>query len=650
MSALKCIFQKLGFPTRTRLRSWRCFSTSLISFSSQPSADAFISITESNLGRVLSSCVREGNFRIGSCLHAYITKSPPLFDSGNPFKNGNAHVIYNSLLHMYCKSGELYDAVKVFDDMPLRDTVSWNSLISGFFRVGNLETGFRYFKTLLGCTSYQFDHASLTSVLSACGGIESLETLKMIHALAILNGYEKEITVGNALTTCYFKCKSLESGMRVFDEMVERNVVTWTAAISGLAQNEFYGGSLKLFVEMHHHLSWVSPNCLTYLSALTACSGLRALKEGAQVHCVVCKLGMQSDLCIESALMDMYSKCGCVEDAWKIFDSAKTLDEVSITVILAGFAQNGYEEEAIRMFVKMVKGGARIDPNMISAVLGVDTSQALGTQIHSMVIKKGFASNIYISNGLLNMYSKCGELEESIKLFNLMPQKNQVSWNSMIAAFARHGDGLKALQLYEKMKRESVEPTDVTFLSLLHACSHVGLLHKGMEFLEMMEKMHGMRPRMEHYACVVDMLGRAGFLKEAKEYIEVLQVKPGVLVWQALLGACSIYGDIDVGKFAADELARVDPDSPVPFISMANIYSCRGRWKERARTIKKMKEKGVVKEIGVSWIEIEKKIHSFVVADQMHPQGEDVNAVLSMLFGHMRDEGLARDINFVSLF
>lgn len=541
---------------------------------------------------------------------------------------------------MYSKCGLLCDAVKVFDDMPLRDTVSWNSLISGFLKVGNLEIGFGYFRLLLGSSEYMFDPASLTSLLSACGGTELLDIVKMVHALAILSGHEKDVTVGNALTTSYFRSQSLESGMSVFDEMAVRNVVTWTAAISGMAQNEIYGGSLKLFVEMHHSL--VSPNCLTFLAALTACSGLQALEEGAQIHGVVCKLGHQSDLCIESALMDMYSKCGCVEEAWRIFESAEVLDEVSMTVILAGFAQNGYEEEAIHLFVKMVKAGGGLDPNMVSAILGVfgiGTSQGIGVQIHCMVIKKGFGLNVFVKNGLINMYSKCGELEESIKVFDGMYQRNQVSWNSMIAAFARHGNGLRALQLYEEMKSNGVEPTDVTFLSLLHACSHVGLLHKGMEFLESMEKTYGMSPRMEHYACIVDMLGRAGLLQEAKEFIEGLQVKPDALVWQALLGACSIYGNIDVGMYAAEELAQAAPDSPVPFISMANIYSARGQWKERARTIKKMKDKGVAKEKGVSWIEIEKKIHSFVVADQIHPQVDDVFAALTILFGHMRDDG-----------
>ena len=438
----------------------------------------------------------------------------------------------------------------------------------------------------------------------------------MIHSLVFLYEYEREITVGNALITSYFRCECCSLAMRVFEEMSEKNVVTWTAVISGLAQDQFYEDSLKLFGKMHG--GPVTPNSLTYLSSLTACSGLQAIREGRQIHGLVLKLGVDYDFCIESSLMDMYSKCGGLEDAWKIFESAEEFDEVSMTVILVGLAQNGVEEESVQVFVKIVKNGVVIDPNMISVILGVfccDTSLALGKQIHSLIIKRSFGSNYFVNNGLINMYSKCGDLGDAIKIFSWMPQRNLVSWNSMIAAFARHGNGSRALQLYEELRLEGVQPTDVTFLSLLHACAHVGLVEKGMEFLESMAKDYGIRPRMEHYACAVDMMGRAGLLNEAKEFIEGLPEKPGVLVCKhcLVLGACSIHGNSEMGKYTANQLFMQAPESPAPYILLANIYSSEGRWTERARTIKKMKDMGVTKETGISWNEIEKDIQSFVV-------------------------------------
>ncbi|KAL5853763.1 hypothetical protein ACOSQ3_008881 [Xanthoceras sorbifolium] len=622
-----------------KLSSSLHFCSSLISpFKTRISQDTSkIVLNHVDISHLLSICAREGHLHLGSSLHASFIK-----------KHDNFTIIWNSLLSLYSKCGRVADAVKLFDEMPVRDTVSWNTMVSGFLRNGDFDTGFGLFKRLVKLGFYRLDQASFTTVLSGCDRPELGFFNKMIHGLVFSSGYVEEITVGNALITSYFKCGCSNSGRQVFDEMNERNVITWTAVISGLVQNQLYKDGLRLFVEMRCGL--VNPNTLTYLGSLMACSGLQALREGRQIHGMLWKLGIQTDFCIESALMDMYSKCRSVEDAWRIFESAEELDEVSMTVILVGFAQNGFEEEAIQFFVKMEKAGIDIDQNMVSAVLGVfgvDTSLGLGKQIHSLIIKRRFTANPFVSNGLINMYSKCGDLEESIKVFSRMPRRNSISWNSMIAAFARHGDGSRALQLYEEMRLEGVEPTDVTFLSLLHACSHVGLVEEGMEFLKSMTEVHRITPRTEHYACIVDMLGRAGLLNEAKSFITGLPVKPDVLVWQALLGACSIHGDSEMGKYAADQLFLASPVSPAPYILMANIYSSKGRWKERARTIKIMKEMGVDKETGVSWIEIEKKIHSFVVDDRMHPQAEIIHGVLVELFGVMMDEGYVPDKRFI---
>ncbi|KAG4166045.1 hypothetical protein ERO13_A13G107500v2 [Gossypium hirsutum] len=561
-----------------------------------------------DLSLLLSLSGKQGFFLLGSSIHASFVKNPENLYPIEDFKDSNnAIVVWNSLLGMYSRCGTLTDLTKLFDEMPIRDTISWNTMVSGFLRNGKFDEGFSYFKQMRKSGICWFDQATLTTILSACDRVEFYHVVKMMHGLVFSNGYEKEISVGNSLITSYFRCGCLSSGRQVFDEMFERNVITWTAMISGLVQNELYEKSLELFNQMRS--GPVCPNSLTYLSSLMACSGLQALTGGRQIHSLLWKLGIQSEVCIESSLMDMYSKCGQVTDAWKIFESAQDLDEVSMTVILMGLAQNGFEEEAKRFFMKMFESGIEIDPNMLSAVLGV------------------FSEDTSLS------------LEESAKVFSRMSQRNSISWNSMIAAFARHGDGCRALQLYEEMRSDGIAPTDVTFLSLLHACSHVGLVEKGMELLKSMTDVYGIIPRAEHYACVVDMLGRAGLLNEAKTFIQGLPVKADVLVWQALLGTCSIRGDSKIGKYAANQLILETPESPVPYVSMANIYSSRGKWKERARTIKRMKEIGVSKEIGISWIETEKKVHSFVVQDRMHPQAELMYGILEELLKLMLEEG-----------
>lgn len=599
------------------------------------------------MASLLSLCGRHGYLHLGSSVHASLVKKAEFFDLGNEQNLNNVVVVWNSLLSMYAKCGVVNDAAKLFDEMPVRDTISINSMISGLMSFGGLELGFHLFKEMQDVSCVKFDQATLTTVLSACDAQSYLRVTQMVHCLVFSNGYDQVIPVTNALITSYFKCQQPCSGSKVFNEMLDRNVVTWTAVISGLAQNLLYKESLNMFVSMRRGL--VHPNSLTYLASLSACAGLNALKEGCQVHGLVIKLGL-SDLCLESSLMDMYCKCDSMENAWRIFESADKIDDVSLTVILVGFAQNGYEEEASRMFVQMVKIGIDIDPDMVSAVLGVfgyETTLAFGTQIHSLTVKRRFESNVFVSNGLVNMYSKCGNLIEAYQVFCQMVTRNSVSWNSMIAAYARHGDVTRALELYEGMRSDNVFPSDVTFLSLLHACSHSGLVQQGFAFLKSMSSDYNLKQRMEHYACIVDMLGRARLVKEALDFIKGLPEEPSVIVWQALLGACSIHGDNELGKYAADQLNSVAPETAAHYVLMANIYSSEGKWKERAVEIRKMKEMGVKKETGISWIEIEKEVHSFVVADKMHLCSDTIYEVVANLFRVMLDEGYVPDKRFI---
>eukprot|EP00268_Persea_americana_P018791 TRINITY_DN19595_c0_g1_i1.p1 TRINITY_DN19595_c0_g1~~TRINITY_DN19595_c0_g1_i1.p1 ORF type:complete len:643 (+),score=93.57 TRINITY_DN19595_c0_g1_i1:188-2116(+) len=610
--------------------------------------NSYSTLTKVDLSTILSLCGRELHFRHGSSLHASILKNPNFHILEVCSNHRHTLVVWNSLIHMYVKWGNLSDAHKVFDEMPIKDTVSWNSLISGYIQLQEFGNGFFLFKKMWGSMFFRFDQATLTTVLSACDSPDRLYVVKMIHSIAFVSGFEEGITVGNALVTGYFKCGSSGFARQTFDEMPKRNVVSWTAVISGLVQSQFCEESMRLFVEMRH--SDVDANSLTYSSSLTACSGMQAIVEGRQIHALVLKSGVDSDLCIESSLMDMYSKCNSMEDACLVFESAEEFDEVSMTVMLVGFAQNGLEEKALELFVTMMTAGIEIDANMVSAILGVFgviISLSLGKQIHSLVIKKCLGFNTFVANGLINMYSKCGEFGESIRVFNQTNYRNSVSWNCMIAGFARHGHGLEALQFYENMKLEGVEPTDITFLSLLHACSHVGSIKKGMELFDSMSEVHGISPRMEHYACVVDMLGRAGHLEEAKCFIEGMPIEPSVLVWQALLGACSMHGNLEVGRYASDHLLRVAPECSAAYVLMANIYSSQGRWKERARIIKRMKEMGVKKETGMSWIEVEKEVHSFVVEDLSHPQANSIYEVLDELIAFMIEEGYVPDKRFV---
>lgn len=588
-----------------------------------------------HLSGLLARCGRAGDLRTGAALHAVVAKNPAHFHL-SPHRADLCHVLvaWNSLVAMYARCDRRRDAARVFDEMRVRDAVSWNSLLaaSSASATDALALLRRMLRSAPGAGAC--DHATLTTVLSACaradggtGAGAGAASLAAVHGLAVSCGLDAGVSVGNALVTAYFVCGSPGSAERVFGTMAERNVITWTAMVSGMARAEQYRESLSLFRQMR---CAVDANSATYASSLLACAGSLAAREGQQIHGLVVKAGFETDLHVQSELMDVYSKCGLMEDALRVFRSRQDPDEVFLTVILAGFAQNGLEERAFELFAEMVGMGIVIDANTVSVVLGAFGASApfaLGKQIHALVIKKCFGGNTYVCNGLINMYSKCGELEESVKVFDGMLRKNTISWNSIIAAFARHGHGSEVFQLFESMKADGAKPTDVTFLSLLYGCSHVGAAKKGLEILNSMSSQYGIHPRVEHYACVVDMLGRSGLLDDAKAFIEDGPFKCSPLLWQALMGACSFHKNSEVGKYAAEKLLLLAPGCTAAYVLLSNIYSSEGRWNDRARIMKRMRELGLRKDTGKSWIELQKEVPSFGVRTS-HRVSAGVNDML----------------------
>lgn len=590
-----------------------------------------------NLASVISKCGRDADYRLGASLHAVAIKCA----------NRGILDVWNAITCMYSKCGLLDSAVKLFDGMPLRDSFSWNSLLLGCLVKREHGFAFGYFKQMYCLKPCPCDSATITTILSCCAEMELLSSCAMVHALIAKFGFDLEVPVGNAMITSYFQCGCPVSAQKVFDKMSERNLITWTSMVSGMSKSHLFTESMVLFKDMR---SYVKVNDVTYSNALIACSGSKALKEGRQLHGLIVKSGVTHYLHVESALMDMYSKCGSMEDALQIFKLCKEIDDVSATVILTGFAQNKMELKAFEFFAKLVNSGVEIDANMVSAVLGAFDSTApfgFGRQVHATAVKRRLASSTYVCNGLMNMYLKCGELSDAFKVFHRMSNRNSVSWNSMILASARHGHASQVFHLYKSMRNEGMEPTDVTFLSLLQACSHTGSHKMAMDVLDSMWSSKIM-PRIEHYACIVDMLGRAGFLNDAKTFIENLTCEPKMFLWQTLLGACNIYGNVEIGKYAAEQLVSEAPDSAAAYVLLGNIYSAEGRWVERGRIRKKMKIMRVQKDTGMSWIEIGKETCVFAVDSLIHPKSEMIMEVITQLIALANDRMIMMDADLLN--
>lgn len=545
----------------------------------------------------------------------------------------------SSLLNMYCKSGALAEARKVFDGMPERNSVSWATMISGYAMQRSAVEAFEIFK-LMRLKDEKENEYALSSILSALADPEFLSTGSQMHCLTVKNGLLVFVSVGNALVTMYAKCGSLDDALKTFELSGDKNSITWSAIITGYSQSGDSCKALKLFSNMH--LAGIIPSEFTLVGVLNACSDTAAVGEGKQVHGYLLKLGYESQVYIMTALVDMYAKCGSTLDARKGFDYLQEPDMVLWTSMIGGYVQNGENENAMNLYARMrIEGIMPNELTMASILKACSCLAALeqGKQIHACTIKHGFGLEIPIGSALSTMYAKCGSLEDGSIVFRRMPRRDIVSWNAMISGLAQNGHGNEALELFEDMQLEGTEPDYVTFVNILSACSHMGLVKRGRAYFDMMSDKFGIVPRVEHYACMVDMLGRAGKLDEAKEFIESTTIDHGMCLWRILLSACRNFRNYELGAYAGEKLMELGSQESSAYVLLSSIYIALGRLEDVERVRRMMRLRGVNKEPGCSWIELKDGVHVFVVGDQMHPEIKTIREELRILSKQIKDEG-----------
>ncbi|KAJ7540077.1 hypothetical protein O6H91_10G001000 [Diphasiastrum complanatum] len=586
---------------------------------------------------LLKGCSRRKALTEGKQVHALIVQS--VLDS-NIF-------LANTLIHMYSKCGSVLHAHKVFSNMPQHNVYSWTAIISAYADSGEVEEAINLFHQMQE-TGLAPDKVLFVVVLKACARLATLEQGKQLHSEIIKRGFQSDVVVGNTLVNMYAKCGCTEDARELFDNMSERDVVSWNAMIAGYAQNGLGKDALALFEQMKQE--GMQPNNVTFVLLLNACASLAALEQGKQLHSEIIKRGFQSDVIVGRTLVDMYAKCGCTEDARGLFDNMTERDVVSWTAMIAGYAQNGLGKEALALYEKMKQAG--VQPNSVTFVLLLKACASLaaleqGKQLHSEIIKKGFLSDVVVGSTLVDMYAKCGCTEDARELFDNMSERNVVSWNAMIAGYAQNGLGKDALALFEQMQREGMKPDEVTYISVLSACAHSGLVDQGRYVFDSMCKNHGVTPTKEHYACMVDLLGRAGCLADAELFMNKMPIQPNSVVWMTLLGAARNHGHVEIGRRAFDRVVKLEPKNASPYVLLSNIYAAAGKTDELAKIRNEMKEAGVKKMPGCSWIEVDNQLHAFVVGDATHPQSKEIQAELDRLVGLMKKAGYKPNLSFV---
>ncbi|KAJ4980323.1 hypothetical protein NE237_031160 [Protea cynaroides] len=515
-------------------------------------------------------------------LHSYIVKSGP------------SPSIYhlNSLIHLYAANGDLDDARKLFDGVSHRDVVSWTTLVDGYAKLGKMDDAKELFDSMR----------------------------------------ERNVVSWNVMITGYGKQGNVEAAREVFDTMPERDIASWNSLISCFTRNGLPEEAFKMFQKVLAE-TLIIPNKVSFLSVLPAIAELGCATRGICVHSLILRTGIEVDALLSSALVDMYCKCDCLDQAFQMLKSNPTRDNVaSWNPLLARFVRQNSFEEALDTFRTMQL--ENIEPDSVtivtlSAAIAHLGALGLGKWLHSYAIRKKIRVNATLASALVDMYSKCGCVELALQVFAMAEGRTIELWNAMIAGLAIHGRGKDAIELFSQMRATNSAFDGVTLASILNACSHSGLVDDGLRFFAAMEDTYKITPQIQHYGCIVDLLSRAGRLEEAKKFIcSNMLVKPDAVLWKSLLGACKTHGNVEIGEFAARHLIELCPDDSSAYVLLSSIYDSAGRLNDAVAIRKMMSDGRVSKEPGFSLIESRGVVHVFLVGDRSHPRIEEVNTRL----------------------
>ncbi|KAI4297377.1 hypothetical protein L6164_037271 [Bauhinia variegata] len=629
---------------------------------------------------VFKACGELPSFERGASIHAAVCR--------NGFEL-NVFVC-NAAVAMYGRCGAIGDAQKMFDQLCQRgieDIVSWNSIVSTYAQTGDLENALKMFGLMTNEHRHSPDAVSLVNILPGCASVAASLKGKQVHGFAIRSGLIDDVFVGNAVIDMYAKRGRMHEANAVFERMKDKDVVTWNAMVTGYSQIGQFDDALSLFEKMQEEnieldvVTWsaviagysqrgcgfealnvfrqmcscgVRPNVVTLVSLLSGCASIGALLHGKETHCYAIKSILNlvghdggDDMMVINGLIDMYAKCKSVKVARIMFDSISPIerDVVTWTAMIGGYAQHGDANNALQLFSEMFKTGNSVKPNdftLSCALMSCARLAALrfGRQIHAYGLRNGYNSKeLFVANCLIDMYSKSGDVDAARIVLDNLQERNAVSWTSLLTGYGMHGRGEDALWVFDEMGKAGLVPDGITFLVLLYACSHSGMVDHGMNYFHRMITDFGVAPGAEHYACMVDLLGRAGRLDEALNLINNMPMEPTPIVWAALLSACRMHSNVEMGEFAANQLSELQSENDGTYTLLSNIYANARRWKDVARIRYFMKHTGIRKRPGCSWVQGREGTATFFAGDRSHSQSEKIYEILSDLIQRIKAIG-----------
>ncbi|XP_042513613.1 pentatricopeptide repeat-containing protein At3g12770-like [Macadamia integrifolia] len=558
----------------------------------------------------------------------------------NPF-------LATKLISAYSICGFPGDSCLVFDSVREKNVFVWNSLISGYARNHVFKEAFELFNQICRGNEIMPDDFTFATLLKISAELQSSEIGKVIHCKSIRMGFVSDTVVANSLMSMYNKTENLSNVRKVFDEMAHRSSASWNVLISGYANSvdlECKEDLWRLVNQMQGE--GVRPDAFTVSILLPLCgSNTGKWDYGREIHCFVIRneLALDSDIHVGCCLIDMYSKESNVIMGRWVFDQMNFKNVVAWTAMVRGYVQNGEPKEALSLFQQMhLRYG--IEPNRVSLLSVLPACSSLaglmeGKQIHGFAVRKDLYSEVSLRNALIDMYSKCGSLVLARRVFDDDSCKDTITWSSMIAGYGLYGKGQEAIVLFNEMLQHGIEPDDIVLVGVLSACGRSGLVSEGLDIYNSAAIKYGILPTVEICACVVDMLGRSGHLSQALDFICKMPVKPGPSVWGSLFGASVIHGNLEMQDLAYRSLVQLEPKNPSNYVSLSNVHASSGSWDVVAEVRMTMKERGLSKLPGCSWISINGKTHSFYVADKSHPCSNHIYKMLDELVLAMKGNG-----------
>ena len=579
---------------------------------------------------VLKSCNGLGDVRNEKRIHGHVVKLG--IDSFGQ--------VVAALEEIYGQSCDFVNETELVDGNSGSRLDYWNFLITEAAQSGNGEENFRLFRRMR-MEKIKPSSVSVINLLRSSVDLNSVKVGKVVHCLVLVSNLGEDLSVNTALLSMYAKLGALKDARLLFEKMPEKDCVVWNIMISANSRNGCPKEAMQLLRVMGR--SGIRADLFTALPAISSITEFKAIELGKQMHAHVIRNGSDYQVSVHNSLIDMYCECDQLSSARKIFDLVENKTLVSWSAMIKGYVTHDQSLDALAFFSMMKLNGYKVDfitiINILPACVNIGALEYV-KYLHGYSMKSGLSSLSSLNTAFLVSYAKCGCIEMARKLFDeeKIYDKDVITWNSMISAYAKHGDWQQCFKLYNQMKQSNMKPDKVTFLGILTACVNSGLVEEGKRVFKELIESHGYQPNQEHYACMVDLLGRAGHTDEARELVKSMPFKPDARVWGPLLSAYKMkQSETGLAEFAAEKLITMEPKNAGNYILLSNIYAAAGKWDGVAKMRSVLRDRGLKKTPGCSWLEINGRVHEFRVADRSHTRSDEIYRIVGTLELEIKD-------------